>query len=117
MYDEKNIFAKIINKDIPAKIIYEDEKLLAFKDINPVAPVHLIVIPKQEYIDYDDFIAKASSEEIKYFFAKISDIAKEAGLNESGYRLVTNKGENVGQSIFHFHFHIIGGKKISGLIG
>ncbi|MFY9589661.1 HIT domain-containing protein [Rickettsia endosymbiont of Halotydeus destructor] len=115
MYDKKNIFAKIINKDIPAEIIYEDDRLLAFKDINPVAPVHLIVIPKQEYIDYADFIAKSPSGEIKYFSAKIADIAKEAGLNE--YRLITNKGESVGQSIFHFHFHIIGGKKISGLIG
>jgi histidine triad (HIT) family protein len=117
MYDKKNVFARIISKEILAEIVYEDDKLLAFKDIKPVTPIHIIVIPKQEYIDYADFMAKASAEEIKYFFSKIADIAKEAGLNESGYRLITNKGEDVGQSIFHFHFHIVGGTKISGLIG
>lgn len=117
MYDENNIFAKIINQEIPATVIYEDANILAFNDINPVAPIHIIVIPKKEYIDYQDFITKASSEEIKDYFQKLSHIAKIVGLNNDGYRLTTNKGSKSGQSIFHFHFHIIGGKEFSKLIG
>lgn len=116
MYNKENIFAKIINKDLPAEVIYEDDKILAFKDIMPVAPVHIIVIPKNEYIDYADFISKASESEIKHFFAKIAEIANEAGLDKDGYRLITNKGKKSGQTIFHFHFHIIGGEKLIGLI-
>jgi len=116
MYNKENIFAKIISKDLPTEIIYEDDQVLAFKDIAPVAPVHIIVIPKNNYIDYADFISKASAEEIKHFFAKISDIANQAGLDKDGYRLITNKGEKSGQTIFHFHFHIIGGQKLIGLI-
>lgn len=116
MYNKENIFAKIINKNLPAEVVYEDEQVLAFKDIAPVAPVHIIVITKNEYIDYTDFISQASVEEIKHFFAKISDITNKAGLDKDGYRLITNKGEKSGQTIFHFHFHIIGGKKLIGLI-
>ncbi|AGJ02047.1 HIT domain-containing protein [Rickettsia prowazekii] len=116
MYNKENVFAKIITKNLPAEIIYEDKQILAFKDIAPIAPVHIIVIPKNEYIDYTDFISKASIDEIKQFFSKIADIANEAGLDKVGYRLITNKGEKSGQTIFHFHFHIIGGKKLIGLI-
>ncbi|XVN41702.1 MAG: HIT domain-containing protein [Rickettsia endosymbiont of Argas persicus] len=116
MYNKENIFAKIINRNLPVEIMFEDEQVLAFKDIAPVAPVHIIVITKNEYIDYADFISKASAEEIKHFFAKISEIANKAGLDRDGYRLITNKGEKSGQTIFHFHFHIIGGKKLIGLI-
>ncbi len=116
MYNKENIFARIINKNLPTEVIYEDEQVLAFKDIAPVAPVHIIVIPKNKYIDYEDFISKASVEEIKHFFSQISDIANKAGLDKDGYRLITNKGEKSGQTIFHFHFHIIGGAKLIGLI-
>jgi diadenosine tetraphosphate (Ap4A) HIT family hydrolase len=116
MYNKENVFAKIINKDLHAEVVYEDNRLLAFKDVNPVAPVHIIVIPKKEYIDYTDFISKACSDEVKHFFTKISDIASRI-LGEDGYRLITNQGEKSGQSVFHFHFHIIGGKKLAGLIG
>lgn len=116
MYDKNNTFVKIIGKDIPAEIIYEDDNLIAFNDINPVAPVHIIIIPKKEYIDYNDFILKASSDEIKDYFIKLAYIASLAGLDQDGYRLITNKGVKSGQSVFHFHFHIIGGKAISKLI-
>lgn len=116
MYDKNNVFVKIIGKDIPAEIIYEDDNLIAFNDINPVAPVHIIIIPKKEYIDYSDFILKASSDEIKDYFTKLAYIASLVGLDQDGYRLITNKGVNSGQSVFHFHFHIIGGKTISKLI-
>lgn len=117
MYDKNNIFAKIIAGTIPAKKIYEDEKILAIHDINPVAPIHVLVIPKGEYIDYSDFVAAAATEDIKYYFTKIVDIVKVVGLEESGYRLITNKGSKSGQTVPHFHTHIIGGKNISGLIG
>ncbi len=117
MYDKNNVFAKIITKSIPAKIIYEDNDFIAFDDINPVAPIHVIVIPKKEYIDYNDFIGKASADEIKNYFTKLAEIASMIGLDQDGYRLITNKGSKSGQSIFHFHFHIIGGKNIPNLIG
>jgi histidine triad (HIT) family protein len=116
MYDKNNVFVKIIGKDIPAEIIYEDDNLIAFNDINPVAPVHIIIIPKKEYIDYSDFILKASSDAIKDYFTKLAYIASLVGLDQDGYRLITNKGIKSGQSVFHFHFHIIGGKTISKLI-
>jgi histidine triad (HIT) family protein len=116
MYDKNNVFAKIIGKDLPAEIIYEDENLIAFNDINPVAPVHVIVIPKKEYVDYSDFILKASSDEIKNYFTRLSYIASLVGLEQDGYRLITNKGAISGQSVFHFHFHIIGGRTISKLV-
>jgi len=116
MYDKNNVFAKIIGKYLPTEIIYEDENLIAFKDINPVAPVHVIVIPKKEYIDYSDFILKAAGDEIKDYFTKLSYIASLVGLEQDGYRLITNKGVISGQSVFHFHFHIIGGKTMSKLI-
>jgi len=117
MYDKKNLFAQIINKKLAANIVYEDDNVLAFHDIQPVAPVHIIVIPRKEYIDYSDFIAKATPEEVKNYFTKITEIVKKVGLANNDYRLVTNKGQSAGQSIFHFHFHIIGGRDIRGLAG
>lgn len=117
MYDKENIFAKIINKQLATSIVYEDDNILAFNDIQPVAPVHIIVIPKKEYTDYSDFIVKASPEEIKNYFTKITEIIKKTGLTDKDYRLVTNKGQGAGQTIFHFHFHIISGRDITGLAG
>lgn len=116
MYIKDNVFAKIIGKDIPATIIYEDEHVLAFKDINPAAPVHVLVIPKKEYIDYTDFILKASSAEIKEYFTAIAHVASLVGLDQDGYRLITNKGTKSGQTVPHFHFHIVGGISISKLL-
>lgn len=116
MYDKENVFIKIINRGVDAEFVYEDDKIVAFHDTNPVAPVHVIVIPKGEYIDYADFVSKASGDELKYFFRKINDIASSLGLGDDGYRLITNKGTKSGQTVFHFHFHIIGGKRLNGLI-
>lgn len=117
MYDKDNVFAKIIAGSISAKKVYEDDKILAIHDINPVAPVHILVIPKEEYKDFNDFITHASKEDITLYFSKIIDITKELGLEENGYRLVINKGSQSGQTVFHFHTHIIGGRTISGLAG
>ncbi|CAG2161101.1 unnamed protein product [Oppiella nova] len=116
MYDKNNIFAQIIAKTTSARIVYEDEELLAFNDIKPVMPTHIIIIPKKEYIDYNDFITNASDKEIKNYFTKIAYIAKTLGLDKDGYRLITNNGLNLGQTIFHFHFHLISGNNITNLI-
>ncbi|WP_025897579.1 histidine triad nucleotide-binding protein [Sneathiella glossodoripedis] len=111
-YDTENIFAKILRGEIPNKTVYEDENILAFHDIAPKTPVHVLVIPKGEYVDMDDFAANASAAEIGNFFAKVGQIARDLGVHESGYRMVTNNGENAGQIVPHFHAHIMGGQKI-----
>ncbi|MDF2964831.1 MAG: histidine triad nucleotide-binding protein [Rickettsiaceae bacterium] len=115
MYDKNNVFSKIIRGDIPSKKVYEDDKVLAFYDIAPAAPIHVLVIPKGEYQNFNEFAGKASGEEVKYFFSKVSEIAEKLA-TESNYRLITNIGSDAGQSVFHFHVHIIGGKKLEGLI-
>lgn len=114
-YDKDNVFAKIIRKEIPSTIIYEDNQILAFKDAYPVAPIHILVIPKGEYIDFEDFTQKASNDDIINFFKKVNEIAENLNLNE-GYRIISNIGQKSGQSVFHFHIHIISGKVITGLI-
>lgn len=114
MYDENNIFAKIISGEIASDKIYEDDYVIAINDINPVAPVHMLVIPKKPYADFADFISRADKDEISHYFSSIRNIAENQGLEE--YRLVSNKGSSAGQSVFHFHTHIIGGKTIHGLI-
>lgn len=111
-YDNENIFAKILRGEIPNSTVYEDENILAFNDIAPKTPIHVLVIPKGEYIDMDDFAANADAAEIGNFFAKVGEIARDLGVHESGYRMLTNNGENAGQIVPHFHIHIMGGKRI-----
>lgn len=111
-YDNENIFAKILRGEIPNNTVYEDENILAFNDIAPKTPIHVLVIPKGEYIDMDDFAANADAAEIGNFFAKVGEIARDLGVHESGYRMLTNNGENAGQIVPHFHIHIMGGKRI-----
>lgn len=114
MYDKKNIFKKIIEKEIPADILFEDDSVIAFNDIAPLAPIHILVIPKGKYRDYSDFIAKSSKEEITHYFQKIYEIAhKYSGEN---FRLCTNNGSDAGQSVFHFHMHILGGRKLGEMV-
>jgi histidine triad (HIT) family protein len=108
-YDKNNIFAKILRGEVPCKKIYEDGKILAFNDINPKAPVHVLVIPRGEFICFDDFVAKASDKEISNFFRTVGKIAQEQGVSES-YKVVANSGEKAGQIIPHFHIHILGYK-------
>ncbi len=116
MYDSNNVFAKIIRGEIKSDKIYEDKYVLAFKDIAPAAPTHILVIPKGPYKDYSDFINKASPEEVSYYFTKINDIACDLGLEEHGFRLCSNIGEKSGQSVFHFHTHILSGAKFGRLV-
>lgn len=116
MYDDQNIFAKIIRGEIPAEKVYEDEHVLAFHDIAPAAPVHILVIPKEAYVSFDDFTDNASSELIQHLFKTTRHIAHEAGVSESGYRLITNHGPDSSQAVPHFHVHILGGKALGGLV-
>ena len=115
-YDQNNVFAKIIRGEIPSQKVYEDDKILAFYDISKAAPTHVLVVPKAEYIAFADFIDKAESIEIANFFGKVKEIASQIGLDENGYRLITNNGSDASQTVPHFHVHILGGKKLGGLL-
>lgn len=115
-YNSQNIFAKIIRGEIAANKVYEDDKILAFHDISKAAPIHILVIPKGEFIDFSDFVSKAQATEVAYFFAKVAEIAAALGLNQSGFRLITNKGADAHQTVPHFHVHILGGKALGGLL-
>ena len=106
------IFTQIINREIPADIVYEDEVCLAFRDINPQAPVHVLLIPKKEIVS----MATVETEDqaiLGHLMAKASEIASTLELSESGYRLVVNTNEDAGQSVFHLHIHILGGRKLT----
>ena len=115
-YDPNNIFARILRKEIPAKILYEDEYALAFPDINPQAPVHVLVIPKGAYISWADFSAQASEAEIAGLIRAAGKVAELVGVQESGYRLLANAGVNAGQEVPHLHLHIFGGGNLGPMI-
>ncbi len=108
------IFCKIVNKEIPSTIVYEDDMVIAFNDLNPVAPVHILVVPKKHMTD----ILNVEKEDVKYIEAvveAIQKITKEKGIAESGFRVVNNCGEDGGQTVKHIHFHIIGGETLGGM--
>jgi len=115
-YDENNIFAKILRGEIPCDKVYEDEYVLAFNDIAPQAPVHVLVIPKGAYISIDDFGANASAQEVAGFFAAVSKIAAEQSLSENGFRSIANTGDHGGQEVPHFHLHLLGGEKLGSML-
>lgn len=115
-YDNQSIFAKILRGEIPCDKVYEDEYALAFRDIAPQAPVHILVIPKGAYISIDDFGANGSAEEVAGFYAALAHVAKEAGLTTSGFRVIANTGENGGQEVPHFHMHLLGGEKLGAML-
>ena len=106
------IFTQIINKEIPADIVYEDDICLAFKDISPQAPVHLLIIPKKEIVSLAT-LTDEDKEIMGHIMVKTAEIARTAGLEDDGYRVVTNIGENGGQSVFHIHFHLLGGRRLT----
>jgi len=115
-YDESNIFARILRGEIPCSKVYEDEYALAFNDIAPQAPIHILVIPKGAYVSWDDFSARASAEEIAGFVRAVGRIAREAGLVEPGYRLLANVGAHSGQEVPHLHVHIFGGHPLGPML-
>ena len=111
-YDNNNIFSQIINKKLPTEIILENEHAIAFNDIAPQAPIHILIIPKGKYIKFDDFINNASKEEIYNFFRLINQLVKDFNLENDGYRLITNAGKNANQEVPHLHFHLLGGQNL-----
>ena len=115
-YDDQNIFAKILRGEIPCDKVYEDDYVLAFRDIAPQAPVHILVIPKGAYVDIADFGANGSAEEIAGFYAALAHVAKEAGLTEEGFRSIANTGVNGGQEVPHFHMHLLGGESLGAML-
>jgi diadenosine tetraphosphate (Ap4A) HIT family hydrolase len=111
-YDRNNIFARILRGEIPCARVYEDEYVLAFRDIQPQAPSHVVLIPKGEYVSADDFSAKASDAELAAFMRAIARIAKSEGIVESGYRILSNHGAAAHQQVPHFHLHLFGGRDL-----
>ncbi len=115
-YDHGNLFAKILRGEIPCDKVYEDDHVLAFRDINPQTPTHILVIPKGAYQSFDDFSRTATEEEVLALIRATGEIARTLGVAESGYRILANTGADGLQEIPHFHLHIFGGKPLGRMI-
>jgi diadenosine tetraphosphate (Ap4A) HIT family hydrolase len=115
-YDEANIFARILRQEIPSNKVYEDEFAFAFHDISPLAPTHILVIPKGPYVSWDDFSDRASDSEIAGFVRAVGKVARDAGLVAEGYRVLANVGFNSGQEVPHLHVHIFGGRPLGPML-
>lgn len=115
-YDDQNIFAKILRGEIPCSKVHEDEHSLAFHDINPAAPTHVLVVPKGAYVSWDDFSSRASEAEIAGFVRAVGTVARNLGLVERGYRLLANVGPDSGQEVPHLHVHLFGGKRLGPML-
>jgi diadenosine tetraphosphate (Ap4A) HIT family hydrolase len=115
-YDPENVFAKILRGEIPCSKVYEDDHTLAFNDINPQAPVHVLVIPKGAYVDMTDFGNNASPEEQAALFAAIAKVAEQVGATEHGYRILSNIGVYGHQEVPHLHIHIFAGRDLGRMI-
>ena len=115
-YDDQNVFAKILRGEIPSRKVYEDDHALAFHDINPQAPVHILVIPKGAYVSWDDFSARASEAEIAGLVRAVGHVAREAGLVAPGYRVLVNTGLEAHQEIPHLHIHVFAGRPLGPML-
>lgn len=115
-YDDTNIFARILRGEIPSNKVYEDQWALAFHDINPLAPTHVLVIPKGKYVSFADFSASADPSEIIGFVRALGKVAKQLGLEAQGYRLLANMGEHSGQEVPHFHVHLFAGRPLGRML-
>ena len=115
-YDDNNIFALILRGDIPCTKVLEDEHCLAFEDINPAAPVHILVIPKGRYVDWNDFAEHATDEEQSAFTRMIRKVAITTGIGEMGYRVISNIGEHGHQEVPHLHAHVLGGGPVGRMV-
>lgn len=115
-YDDSNIFARILRGEIPNRTVYEDEHALAFQDINPLAPTHILVIPKGPYVSWDDFSERASDAEIAGFVRAVGKVARDQGLVAPGYRLLANVGAHGGQEVPHLHVHIFAGRGLGPML-
>ncbi len=115
MYDKNNVFAKIIRKEIPADIVYEDEQVLAIKDIAPASPIHILVLPKKAYVSFHDFMNLANAAEISHFYKIVQKICADLKLDDKGYRIICNIGKDGMQTVPHMHLHIVAGKSLGRL--
>lgn len=115
-YDDSNVFAKILRGELPCKKVLETEHALAFHDIQPQAPVHVLVIPKGRYVSLDDFSQNATAAEIEGFFRAVGEVARLMGVVDSGYRMLANHGRDGRQEVFHFHVHVFGGRDLGGMV-
>ena len=115
-YDESNIFARILRGEIPCKKVYEDDYALAFHDIRPLAPVHVLVIPKGPYVSLDDLTAQASPEFVGGFFRAVGETARVLGVVETGYRILANIGRDGHQEVMHFHVHMFAGRPLGPML-
>ena len=115
-YDPNNIFARVLRGELPCKKVYEDEHALAFHDINPQAPDHILVIPKGAYVSWDDFAEHGGEAEIAGFVRAVGAVARDAGLVAPGYRLLANIGANGHQEVPHLHVHILGGRPLGPML-
>jgi diadenosine tetraphosphate (Ap4A) HIT family hydrolase len=115
-YDRNNIFARILRGELPCTKVYEDEHVLAFRDIEPQAPTHIVLIPKGEYVSADDFSANAPDAELAGFMRAIARIAKTEGIVEPGYRILSNHGRAARQTVPHFHLHLFAGRDLGAML-
>jgi len=115
-YDDQNIFAKILRGEIPNSTVIENEHALAFRDIAPAAPTHVLVIPKGRYVTFRDFAREASKEEHSAFMSAIADVIEAEGLTDGGYRLIVNNGPNARQEVPHIHMHVLGGRDVGPML-
>lgn len=115
-YDDQNVFAKILRGEIPSQRVYEDEHAVAFHDIAPVAPVHILVVPRGPYVSWDDFGERASEAEIAGFVRAVGRVARDHGLVAPGYRLLANIGGDGGQEVPHLHVHLFGGRPLGPML-
>jgi histidine triad (HIT) family protein len=115
-YDRDNVFARILRGELPCDKVFEDEHVLAFRDINPQAPIHILVIPKGEYVSFDDFSAKASAAEIAALIRALGQVARDEGAAETGYRFLANTGAAAHQEVAHFHLHLFAGRDLGGML-
>jgi diadenosine tetraphosphate (Ap4A) HIT family hydrolase len=115
-YDSSNVFARILRGELPCKKVFEDEHVLAFHDINPLTPTHVLVIPKGAYVSMDDFSAKASDAEIAALFRAVGRIARDLGMADDGYRILANIGRHGHQEVPHLHVHIFGGRSLGRML-
>lgn len=115
-YDRNNVFARILRGELPCTKVYEDEHVLAFRDINPQAPTHVVIIPKGEYVSVDDFSANASEAELAAFMRAIGRVAQQEGVVAGGYRILANHGAAAHQEVPHFHLHLFGGRDLGPML-
>jgi histidine triad (HIT) family protein len=115
-YDRDNVFARILRGEIPCEKVYEDQHVLAFHDIRPQTPTHVLVIPKGEYVSLDDFSEKASAAEIAALIRALGHVAREHGVAQTGYRILANSGAAAHQEVPHFHVHLFGGRDLGGML-